>query len=148
MNRVSFVLASIVSRAISFMIVGVLFRLFGAPIKAFIDKYLGLVTIGFVGGITVTGAITPKLLRICGNSVTLRLIGMPHRPGCRSRQPPVDRPAPPRFEKRIRLAERLRAEETRVGRQRAGVCAGEDEVGRIRAQPGHPRRLFAGMDSP
>ena len=30
------------------MIVGVLFRLFGAPIKAFIDKYLGLVTIGFV----------------------------------------------------------------------------------------------------
>jgi hypothetical protein len=30
------------------MIVGVLFRLFGAPIKRFIDKYLGLVTIGFV----------------------------------------------------------------------------------------------------
>ena len=48
MNLVSFVLASIVSRAISFMIVGVLFRLFGAPIKRFIDKYLGLVTIGFV----------------------------------------------------------------------------------------------------
>ena len=48
MNLISFVLASIVSRAISFMIVGVLFRLFGAPIKRFIDKYLGLVTIGFV----------------------------------------------------------------------------------------------------
>ena len=48
MNLVSFILASIVSRAISFMIVGVLFRLFGAPIKAFIDKYLALVTIGFV----------------------------------------------------------------------------------------------------
>jgi membrane protein YqaA with SNARE-associated domain len=48
MNLVSFILASIVSRAISFMIVGVLFRLFGAPIKRFIDKYLGLVTIGFV----------------------------------------------------------------------------------------------------
>ena len=44
----SFILASIVSRAISFMIVGALFRLFGAPIKAFIDKYLALVTIGFV----------------------------------------------------------------------------------------------------
>ncbi len=43
-----FILASIVSRSISFMIVGVLFRLFGAPIKAFIDKYLGLVTLGFV----------------------------------------------------------------------------------------------------
>ena len=48
MNLVMFILGSIVSRAISFMIVGVLFRLFGRPIKAFIDKYLGLVTVGFV----------------------------------------------------------------------------------------------------
>ena len=40
--------ASIVSRSISFLIVGALFRLFGAPIKAFIDKYLGLATAGFV----------------------------------------------------------------------------------------------------
>ncbi|MEO0061487.1 MAG: hypothetical protein RLZZ08_47 [Pseudomonadota bacterium] len=48
MNFGTFVLASIVSRSISFMIVGLLFRLFGAPIKAFIDKYLGLVTAGFV----------------------------------------------------------------------------------------------------
>ena len=43
-----FLVASLVSRSISFLIVGILFRLFGAPIKAFIDKYLGLVTIGFV----------------------------------------------------------------------------------------------------
>ncbi|MFM7404283.1 MAG: YqaA family protein [Erythrobacter sp.] len=43
-----FVIASLVSRSISFMIVGVLFRLFGAPIKAFIDRYLGLVTAGFI----------------------------------------------------------------------------------------------------
>ncbi|WP_347302734.1 DedA family protein [Croceibacterium sp. TMG7-5b_MA50] len=54
MNIGTFILASIVSRSISFMIVGVLFRLFGAPIKRFIDKYLGLVTAGFavavVGG--------------------------------------------------------------------------------------------------
>ena len=48
MNLASFVLASLVSRSISFMIVGVLFRLFGARIKAFIDKYLGLATAGFV----------------------------------------------------------------------------------------------------
>jgi membrane protein YqaA with SNARE-associated domain len=48
MNLVPFILASVVSRSISFMIVGVLFRLFGRPIKAFIDKYLGLVTAGFV----------------------------------------------------------------------------------------------------
>ena len=48
MPLVPFILASLVSRAISFMIVGVLFRLFGAPIKAFIDKYLGLAVAGFV----------------------------------------------------------------------------------------------------
>lgn len=48
MPLVPFILASIVSRSISFMIVGVLFRLFGRPIKAFIDKYLGLATAGFV----------------------------------------------------------------------------------------------------
>jgi len=48
MGLVPFVLASIVSRSISFMIVGVLFRLFGRRIKAFIDKYLGLATAGFV----------------------------------------------------------------------------------------------------
>ena len=48
MALVPFVLASLVSRSISFMIVGVLFRLFGAPIKRFIDKYLGFVTAGFV----------------------------------------------------------------------------------------------------
>lgn len=43
-----FLLASLVSRSISFMIVGILFRLFGAPIKAFIDRYLGLVTAAFI----------------------------------------------------------------------------------------------------
>lgn len=48
MPLIPFILSSIVSRSISFMIVGVLFRLFGAPIKRFIDKYLGLVTVGFV----------------------------------------------------------------------------------------------------
>jgi membrane protein YqaA with SNARE-associated domain len=56
MALVPFILASIVSRSISFMIVGVLFRLFGAPIKRFIDKYLGLVTIGFVA-IVVLGFV-------------------------------------------------------------------------------------------
>lgn len=48
MNIGVFLLASLVSRSISFMIVGVAFRLFGRPIKAFIDKYLGLATAGFV----------------------------------------------------------------------------------------------------
>jgi membrane protein YqaA with SNARE-associated domain len=48
MNLALFLAASLVSRAISFMIVGVLFRFFGAPIKRFIDKYLGAVTAAFV----------------------------------------------------------------------------------------------------
>ena len=48
MNLGLFLLGSLVSRSISFMIVGILFRFFGAPIKAFIDRYLGLVTAGFV----------------------------------------------------------------------------------------------------
>ena len=44
----TFLWASVISRSISFMLVGVLFRLFGAPIKRFIDKYLGLATVGLV----------------------------------------------------------------------------------------------------
>ncbi|MES2493476.1 MAG: YqaA family protein [Pseudomonadota bacterium] len=48
MPLATFIAASLVSRAISFMIVGILFRVFGAPIKAFIDKYLGLVVAAFV----------------------------------------------------------------------------------------------------
>jgi membrane protein DedA with SNARE-associated domain len=40
MALVPFVLASIAGRGLIFMTVGVLFRLFGAPIKRFIDKYL------------------------------------------------------------------------------------------------------------
>jgi membrane protein YqaA with SNARE-associated domain len=55
-----FLLASLVSRSISFMIVGILFRLFGAPIKAFIDKYLGLVTAAFI--IAVVGGFAALTL--------------------------------------------------------------------------------------
>ena len=67
MNLVSFILASIVSRSISFMIVGVLVRLFGAPIKAFIDKYLGLVTAGFVV-LVIGGFLALTLLDSGGGS--------------------------------------------------------------------------------
>lgn len=48
MDLLRFIAGSIISRSISFLVVGILFRLFGAPIKAFIDKYLGLATAGFV----------------------------------------------------------------------------------------------------
>lgn len=64
MPLLTFFAASLLSRAIGFMIVGVLFRVFGAPIKAFIDKYLGLATAafallvvgGFVAAVMLSGA--------------------------------------------------------------------------------------------
>jgi membrane protein YqaA with SNARE-associated domain len=68
MPLLTFVLASIVSRAISFLIVGVLFRIFGAPIKAFIDKYLGLATAGFV--VVVVGGVLAAVLLTGGNHKT------------------------------------------------------------------------------
>ena len=48
MSLVTFILASIAGRGLIFMTVGILFRLFGAPIKRVIDKYLGTVTTVFV----------------------------------------------------------------------------------------------------
>ncbi|ANY18792.1 SNARE associated Golgi protein [Tsuneonella dongtanensis] len=54
MALVPFILASLAGRALIFMTVGVLFRVFGAPIKRMIDKYLGTLTTVFavlvVGG--------------------------------------------------------------------------------------------------
>lgn len=68
MNLLTFILASLVSRTISFMLVGVLFRLFGAPIKRFIDKYLTLVTIGFV--VVVVGGFLALTLLSGGGEAT------------------------------------------------------------------------------
>ena len=48
MSLVTFVLASIAGRGLIFLTVGILFRVFGRPIKQFIDDYLGLVTTAFV----------------------------------------------------------------------------------------------------
>lgn len=61
MPLLTFIGASVVSRSISFMIVGVLFRLFGAPIKAFIDRYLGLAVAGFVA-LVIGGFVAVALL--------------------------------------------------------------------------------------
>jgi membrane protein YqaA with SNARE-associated domain len=62
MNLFAFLWASLASRAFSFMLVGILFRLFGRPIKAFIDKYLIWVTVGFliavVGGFLAVAALS------------------------------------------------------------------------------------------
>ena len=55
MPLVPFLLASLAGRSLIFMTVGILFRLFGRPIKAIIDKYLGLLTTIFavlvIGGV-------------------------------------------------------------------------------------------------
>lgn len=56
MALVPFILASIAGRAAIFLTVGILFRLFGAPIKAFIDKYLIALTTLF-GVLVVAGFI-------------------------------------------------------------------------------------------
>ena len=55
MALVPFILASIAGRALIFLTVGILFRVFGRPIKAFIEKYLGLVTTAFV--VLVVGGV-------------------------------------------------------------------------------------------
>lgn len=48
MALVPFILASLAARAMIFVTVGVLFRVFGAPIKRMIDKYLGTATTLFI----------------------------------------------------------------------------------------------------
>ncbi len=58
----TFLWASILSRGFQFMLVGVLFWKFGAPIKAFLDKYLVWASAAFVvaviGGFLAVGALT------------------------------------------------------------------------------------------
>ena len=62
MNFWTFLWASLASRAFSFLLVGILFRLFGAPIKAFIDKYLiwvaGAFIVAVVAGFLAIGALS------------------------------------------------------------------------------------------
>jgi membrane protein YqaA with SNARE-associated domain len=61
MSLVTFILASIAGRALIFMAVGLLFRIFGAPIKTVIDRYFGLVTTVF-GALLVGGFLVLALL--------------------------------------------------------------------------------------
>lgn len=48
MALVPFILASLFARALIFMSVGILFRIFGAPIKRLIDQYLGAAVTLFI----------------------------------------------------------------------------------------------------
>lgn len=47
MNLIDFLWSSTVSRSVQFMAVGFLFWKFGAPIRVFIEKYLGILTAAF-----------------------------------------------------------------------------------------------------
>ena len=57
----TFIWASIVSRGMQFILVGVLFWKFGAPIKVFLERYLAWISAAFVvlvvGGILLAGAL-------------------------------------------------------------------------------------------
>jgi membrane protein YqaA with SNARE-associated domain len=82
MNFWTFLWASLASRAFSFMLVGILFRLFGAPIKAFIDKYLiwvaGAFIVAVVAGFLAIGALSgggEKKTDTCSGA-TLESIGL------------------------------------------------------------------------
>ena len=58
----TFIWASIVSRAMQFMLVGVLFWKFGAPIKVYLERYLGWISAGFavlvIAGVLLAGALS------------------------------------------------------------------------------------------
>lgn len=60
MALVTFVVASIVGRSLIFMTVGILFRVFGAPIKAIIDAHFGKVTTLF--GVLLVGGFVAIVL--------------------------------------------------------------------------------------
>jgi len=57
----TFLWASIVSRGMQFVLVGVLFWKFGAPIKVYLERYLGWISVAFavlvVGGVLAAGML-------------------------------------------------------------------------------------------
>jgi len=81
MALVPFVLASVAGRALIFVTVGVLFQIFGRPIKNVIDNYLGTVTTVFVvlvvGGflaLTQLGGGEGEEADPCANTPTVEVI--------------------------------------------------------------------------
>lgn len=61
MDLITFIWSSLLSRSFQFMLVGALFWKFGAPIKIFIEKYLGILSAVFlvlvVGGFILAGQL-------------------------------------------------------------------------------------------
>jgi membrane protein YqaA with SNARE-associated domain len=61
MDLFTFIWASMLSRSFQFMLVGFLFWKFGAPIKAFLEKYLTIISVVFVV-VVVGGFIAASML--------------------------------------------------------------------------------------
>ena len=80
LNFWTFLWASVASRGFSFLLVGILFRLFGAPIKAFIDKYLvwvaGAFVVAVVAGFLVVSALSGGSKTDKCSGATLESIGL------------------------------------------------------------------------
>lgn len=78
MDMFTFVWASIVSRGFQFMLVGFLFWKFGAPIKAFIEKYLAMLSIAFVvtliGGFIAFGMLSGQGVSSSGKCAGVKTI--------------------------------------------------------------------------
>jgi membrane protein YqaA with SNARE-associated domain len=77
MDLITFTLSSIASRAFQFMLVGILFWKFGAPIKVFIEKYLGLLSAAFAVAL-VGGFIAFAMLSGSGASASDQCSGAAH----------------------------------------------------------------------
>ena len=75
MNLFTFIWASILSRAFQFMLVGFLFWKFGRPIKAFIEKYLALLSAAFVVAV-VGGFIAFSMLAGGGAETSEKCAGV------------------------------------------------------------------------
>lgn len=75
MNLFTFIWASVLSRAFQFMLVGFLFWKFGRPIKAFIEKYLALLSAAFVVAV-VGGFIAFSMLAGGGAETSEKCAGV------------------------------------------------------------------------
>lgn len=73
MDLFTFTWASILSRGFQFVLVGFLFWKFGAPIKAFIEKYLGILSVAFV--VLVVGGFIAASMLSGGHSDTGQCAG-------------------------------------------------------------------------
>jgi membrane protein YqaA with SNARE-associated domain len=78
----TFLWASIISRAMQFVLVGALFWKFGAPIKVYLERYLGWITAAFavlvVGGVlavSLLGGGTGKAGDKCSGATMEQIVG-------------------------------------------------------------------------